>query len=56
MELMDGLPRTIAGMAIQVYFTFGYVYVGLAAYLIRNWQWLQFSVSLLTLLYLPYYW
>lgn len=56
MELFGGLAQTVFGIWVQGFFAFAYLYVGAVAYFIRNWQLLQYSVSLLSLLYIPYYW
>lgn len=53
MELFGGLPKTIFGILIQAVFAIGYIHVGLAAYFIRDWRWLTWSISLCTLFYIP---
>jgi OCT family organic cation transporter-like MFS transporter 4/5 len=56
MELFGGLPKTIFGIWVQGIFSIGYIYVGVMAYFIRDWQWLTWSVSFITVLYIPLYW
>lgn len=56
MELFGGMAKTVFGIWVQGVFAIGYIYVGIVAYFIRDWQWLTWSVSLLTILYIPIFW
>lgn len=56
MELFGGLPKTIFGIWIQGMYAVGYIYVGVAAYFIREWQWLIWSISFITIYYIPMIW
>lgn len=56
MEMFGGLPKTIFGIWSHGFFSVGYWYIGLMAYLLRYWQYLQWSVSVLSIFYIPYIW
>ncbi|KRZ75278.1 Organic cation transporter-like protein [Trichinella papuae] len=53
MELCDGLPRTVAGIGLQVAFAVGYIIDGLVAYYIRRWDHIQWICSLVGIVLLP---
>ncbi|KRZ17138.1 Organic cation transporter-like protein [Trichinella zimbabwensis] len=56
MELCDGLPRTVAGIGLQVAFAVGYIIDGLVAYYIRRWDHIQWICSLVGIVFVSYIW
>lgn len=48
--------RRTVGIFYQVAFTVGLLVLTGVAYLIPNWRWLQFTVTLPNLCFLLYYW
>lgn len=48
--------RMFAGVAVQFFFTTGYIMTAGFAYLIRDWRWLQIGVSVPGILFLTYWW
>lgn len=55
-EFISPQMRDVAGIAYQIPFGLGYMALPGIAYLIRNWTWLQLTISLIDLVLLSYIW
>ncbi|CRK91511.1 CLUMA_CG005172, isoform A [Clunio marinus] len=56
LEMVDKESRLNAGTYIMMSFSFGYVVLGLLAYFIHDWRWLQVALTLPGILFLSYWW
>uniref|UniRef100_T1JLE8 Major facilitator superfamily (MFS) profile domain-containing protein n=1 Tax=Strigamia maritima TaxID=126957 RepID=T1JLE8_STRMM len=56
LELVGPSRRLFAGIGCQFFFATGYLLAAGAAYLIREWQYLQIAISVPGLLFLSYWW
>lgn len=56
LELVGPSKRLVAGIGCQFFFATGYLLTALAAYLIRDWQYLQIAISLPGLCFVAYWW
>ncbi|XP_049952003.1 organic cation transporter protein-like [Schistocerca serialis cubense] len=56
MEMVGTRKRLFAGVACQLFFTFGYVITALFAYLIPEWRLLQIAITVPSLIFLSYWW
>ncbi|KAF4523819.1 hypothetical protein B566_EDAN008054 [Ephemera danica] len=56
MEIVGSSRRQYAGLALQMSFSLGYMFIALFAFLISDWRHLQLALTLPGLLYLSYWW
>ncbi|XP_063954422.1 organic cation transporter protein-like [Lytechinus pictus] len=54
-EMVGPNKRTVAGMSIQIAFSFGYMFFALIAYFIRDWMILQLVISLPAVLFFVFF-
>lgn len=48
--------RTVAGITVQLFFSFGYVLTGIAAYFVKSWTLLQIILTAPSITFLLYWW
>ncbi|XP_066974769.1 organic cation transporter protein-like isoform X1 [Macrobrachium rosenbergii] len=56
MELVGKKKRVLVGVLSQFFYTLGYFMAAFLAFEIKSWRWLQISMTLPALLFIPYYW
>ncbi|KAM8706362.1 hypothetical protein ACLKA7_010611 [Drosophila subpalustris] len=56
MEMVGASYRLFAGVAVQMFFSVGFMLTAGFAYFIHDWRWLQISLTLPGLLFMCYYW
>lgn len=56
MEFVGPSKRVFAGIVTQYFFALGYLLIAVIAYFIREWRYLQITLSLPTLLIFSYHW
>lgn len=56
MEIVDGKYRTIVPILYQIPFGFGNTLMAIIAYYLRDWRLFQACLSILSALYIIYYW
>ncbi|XP_017047182.1 organic cation transporter protein [Drosophila ficusphila] len=56
LEMVGSSYRLFAGVAMQIFFSIGFVLTAGFAYFIHDWRWLQIALTLPGLLFLCYYW
>ena len=56
MEMTGSKGRLWGGVMYQACFASGFMIVSAMAYVIRDFRYLQLTIGLLVLLYVPYYW
>ena len=48
--------RMVAGVVFMMFFSFGYMLIGLFAYFIHEWRWLQVALTIPGVFFLSYWW
>ncbi|CRK91512.1 CLUMA_CG005173, isoform A [Clunio marinus] len=56
LEMVGKQYRPHAGTVIMMFFSLGYILLGLLAYFIHDWRWLQVALTLPGILFLSYWW
>ncbi|KAH8332812.1 hypothetical protein KR074_011293 [Drosophila pseudoananassae] len=56
LEMVGSSYRLFAGVAMQMFFSLGFMLTAGFAYFIHDWRWLQIALTLPGLLFLCYYW
>lgn len=56
MELVGKKRRVLVGVLAQAFYTLGYFMAAFLAYGIESWRWLQITMTVPALLFIPYYW
>ncbi|KAH8417902.1 hypothetical protein KR222_007948, partial [Zaprionus bogoriensis] len=56
MEMVGASYRLFAGVAVQMFFSVGFMLTAGFAYFIHEWRWLQIALTLPGLLFMCYYW
>ncbi|XP_023167195.2 organic cation transporter protein [Drosophila hydei] len=56
MEMVGSTYRLFAGVAVQMFFSVGFMLTAGFAYFIHDWRWLQIAITLPGLLFMSYYW
>ncbi|XP_030376006.1 organic cation transporter protein-like [Scaptodrosophila lebanonensis] len=56
MEMVGASYRLFAGVAMQMFFSVGFMLLAGFAYFIHDWRWLQIALTLPGLLFMCYYW
>ena len=56
MEVLGKNYRMIVGVFYQGWFAIGYMLLALVAYLVRDFRYIQLTVGLVSLVYLPLWW
>nr|AFY98627.1 organic cation transporter [Drosophila melanogaster] len=56
LEMVGSSYRLFAGVAMQMFFSVGFMLTAGFAYFIHDWRWLQIAITLPGLLFLCYYW
>ncbi|XP_075216993.1 organic cation transporter isoform X2 [Lycorma delicatula] len=56
LEMVGPQKRMFAGVAVQFFFSTGYILTAAFAYFLRDWRWLQIGISVPGLLFLTYWW
>ncbi|XP_033166391.1 organic cation transporter protein [Drosophila mauritiana] len=56
LEMVGSSYRLFAGVAMQMFFSVGFMLTAGFAYFIHDWRWLQIALTLPGLLFLCYYW
>lgn len=56
MELVGKKRRVLVGVLAQAFYTIGYFTAALLAWRIPSWRWLQITMTLPAVLFIPYYW
>lgn len=56
MEMVGATYRLFAGVAVQMFFSVGFMLTAGFAYFIHDWRWLQIAITLPGLLFMSYYW
>lgn len=56
MEMVGASYRLFAGVAVQMFFSVGFMLTAGFAYFIHDWRWLQIALTLPGLLFMCYYW
>ncbi|XP_016981511.2 organic cation transporter protein [Drosophila rhopaloa] len=56
LEMVGSSYRLFAGVAMQMFFSVGFMLTAGFAYFIHDWRWLQISLTLPGLLFICYYW
>ncbi|XP_064550514.1 organic cation transporter protein-like [Drosophila montana] len=56
MEMVGATYRLFAGVAVQMFFSVGFMLTAGFAYFIHDWRWLQIALTLPGLLFMCYYW
>ncbi|XP_042224923.1 organic cation transporter protein-like isoform X2 [Homarus americanus] len=56
MELVGKKRRVLVGVLAQAFYTLGFFTAAALAWSITSWRWLQISMTLPALLFIPYYW
>ncbi|EDW43466.1 organic cation transporter protein [Drosophila sechellia] len=56
LEMVGSSYRIFAGVAMQMFFSVGFMLTAGFAYFIHDWRWLQIALTLPGLLFLCYYW
>ncbi|XP_035673682.1 organic cation transporter protein-like isoform X2 [Branchiostoma floridae] len=55
-EILDQSRRTMFGLSMALFLVLGYIGLGVAAYVIRDWWKLQLAISAPFVVFLSYYW
>ncbi|XP_071133728.1 organic cation transporter protein-like [Mytilus edulis] len=55
-ELVGPSYRLHAGFLVQSAYSVGFMTLSIVAYLIRDWRYIEFAITLPVILFLPYYW
>ncbi|VDP20818.1 unnamed protein product, partial [Soboliphyme baturini] len=56
MELAEGNACIVAGIGMQMFWSVGALYLGLIAYLCRDWRWVQWACSIPMVIYIIFIW
>ena len=56
MELVGPSKRMWAGVVIEYFFALGLLVLGLVAYFIRDWKYIEMAVAFPNVIYLTYWW
>ncbi|XP_047499818.1 organic cation transporter protein-like isoform X1 [Penaeus chinensis] len=56
MELVGKKRRVLVGVLAQAFYTVGYFTAAMLAWGIPSWRWLQITMTLPAVLFIPYYW
>lgn len=56
MELVGKKRRVLVGVLAQAFYTIGYFTAAMLAWGIPSWRWLQITMTLPAVLFIPYYW
>ncbi|XP_026848874.1 organic cation transporter protein [Drosophila persimilis] len=56
LEMVGSSYRLFAGVAMQMFFSVGFMLTAAFAYFIHDWRWLQIALTLPGLLFVCYYW
>ncbi|XP_022209557.2 organic cation transporter protein [Drosophila obscura] len=56
LEMVGSSYRLFAGVAMQMFFSVGFMLTAAFAYFIHDWRWLQIALTLPGLLFICYYW
>ena len=56
MEFAQIRHRTLAGTSLEVFWAIGILYFSLISYLVRDWHYIQLTLSLHSLITIAYYW
>lgn len=56
MEMVGPTKRLFAGIAVQMFFSFGFIVTAVFAYFFREWREFQIAITLPGLLFMCYYW
>lgn len=56
MEMVGPTKRLFAGIAVQMFFSFGFIVTAVFAYYFREWRDFQIAITLPGLLFMCYYW
>ncbi|XP_042867534.1 organic cation transporter protein-like [Penaeus japonicus] len=56
MELVGKKKRVLVGVLAQAFYTIGYFTAALLAWGIPSWRWLQITMTVPAILFIPYYW
>lgn len=56
MELVGKKRRVLVGVLAQAFYTIGYFTAAVLAWGIPSWRWLQITMTLPAVLFIPYYW
>lgn len=56
LEMVGKDLRMVAGVVFMSFFSFGYMIMGIFAYFIHDWRWLQVGLTIPGVLFLSYWW
>ena len=56
MEMVGPRKRLYAGIVTNYFFAFGIILLGLIAYVLKDWFWIELCLSVPTVFYLSYWW
>lgn len=56
LEIVNKESRTYAGIFVMMFFSAGYIILAPLAYYVKDWRWLQVTITLPGVLFLGYWW